>query len=79
MARVKGWAARTPRRCRATHYVSTVNADRAVCGAPVRVRPEDLKYLPSSDAKRLRALEVCDHCQSRLRRSARHRSMLGRN
>lgn len=56
-----GWSSR---RGRARHLLNAAN--RALCGAPVRFVSLD-GFAPVA-AKRLRKLEVCDHCQDARRR-----------
>lgn len=67
--RLKGWKSRRPKENAATHYVRVEpTADvtgASLCGrARIRITEPDLSELPRPDAKALRALEVCDHCQT---------------
>lgn len=58
MSRVKGWSNVKGYRCRAAHYVSDKNTV-ALCGAPIRTLQPTKKH----------PTEVCDHCQSAVRRA----------
>ena len=63
-----GWSSR---RGRARHLVEPYVAQNryySLCGAPIRISSDDLTQFSPPTVRRLKALEVCDHCQAFKRR-----------